>query len=154
MISSRFTSTNRGRSIFTLACILSLALISACSAPGGSSSQTKAPTTIRVMMDEWTIKPNPASVAAGPVTFEVTNQGAIEHELIVLKTDLAPTSLKMRAAEDRVDEGASGENLGEVELAAGKTGSLSIDLPAGRYVLLCNLLIHYKQGMVTSFEVK
>ena len=42
----------------------------------------------------------------------------------------------------------SGDN---VEL--GKTQTYHIALPAGNYVLVCNLPGHYKAGMVAAFEV-
>jgi uncharacterized cupredoxin-like copper-binding protein len=83
------------------------------------------------------------------------NQGTVEHELIVLKTDLAPTALKIRAAESKADEAASGQNLGEVEgVGAGQTKRKTFDLTPGQYVLLCNIVDHYRQGMVMAFEVK
>lgn len=52
--------------------------------------------------------------------------------------------------------------IGEVEgLKSGEQGSLTVDLPAGDYVLLCNLVhvdgpiveSHYQFGMVDDFAV-
>ena len=116
----------------------------------------KGVATVRVIEDEWSLKPSVISVKAGDVTFEVVNQGKEEHELVVMKTDLAANALKMRTADpEKVDEDASAQNLGEVEdLAPGTTKSVTLTLPAGRYVLICNLAGHYKNGMVAGFEVK
>jgi len=106
-------------------------------------------------MDEWTVKPSSATVAPGRVAFSLANQGREEHELVVLKTDLPSTALQMRAGEDKVDEAASAENLGEIEdVEPGKAKSGTFDLPAGRYVLMCNVAGHYRQGMAAAFEVK
>ncbi len=129
---------------------IGMLLLSACALKPGSGQQA-----VRVGMDEWTVKPSVSTVSPGLVRFEVVNQGREEHELIVLKTDLPPTSLKMRANEDKVDEDASGQNIGEIEdVEASKTKTGTFDLPAGRYVLLCNVAAHYRQGMATPFEVK
>jgi uncharacterized cupredoxin-like copper-binding protein len=40
----------------------------------------------------------------------------------------------------------------EVEdIAVGATPSLTVDLPAGHYVVICNLPAHYAGGMHTDF---
>ncbi len=125
-------------------------ILGACTARSGSGEQS-----VRVVMDEWNVKPSAGTVAPGRVSFSAVNQGKEEHELVVLKTDLAPNALQMRASEDKVDETASAQNLGEIEdVEAGKTKTGTFELPAGRYVLVCNVAGHYRQGMATSFEVK
>ncbi|MBI3741026.1 MAG: copper-binding protein [Chloroflexi bacterium] len=114
------------------------------------------PTTVRVTADEFNLKPNVNSVSAGKVTFQVVNQGKLEHEMVILKTDLAVASLKPRAADpDKVDEEALAKNIGEIEdIGVGETKSDTFDLTPGRYVLICNVAGHYKAGMSTAFEVK
>jgi len=121
-----------------------------------TSCGPKGPTTVRVVEDEWSVKPDATSVPAGKVTFQIANQGKIEHELVVLKTDLAATALKMRAADPtKVDEEAGAKNVGEVEdVAAGASKSETFDLAPGKYMLVCNVSGHYKSGMVAAFEVK
>jgi uncharacterized cupredoxin-like copper-binding protein len=92
----------------------------------------------------------PASVAAGKVTFTAKNTGSKEHEMVVLKTDEAPDSLKV--TDDKVSEDTS---VGEVaETPEGKTGSVTLDLKAGNYVLVCNIAKHYARHMYTAFTVK
>ena len=92
----------------------------------------------------------------GQSPFQIANQGKIEHELVVLKTDLAANALKMRAADPtKVDEEAGAKNVGEVEdVAAGASKSETFDLAPGKYMLVCNVSGHYKSGMVAAFEVK
>lgn len=92
----------------------------------------------------------PASVKAGTVTFTFTNTGNRQHEMIVLKTDEAVDKLVV-GADNKVSEDAS---VGEVsETDAGKTGTLTVDLAAGSYVLVCNIEKHYGQGMRSAFTV-
>jgi uncharacterized cupredoxin-like copper-binding protein len=56
--------------------------------------------------------------------------------------------------ENRVDEEASGD-LGEVsELEPGKSGSLTLDLKPGNYILFCNVPGHYMAGMWTALKVE
>jgi len=95
-----------------------------------------------------------AAVPAGDVTFEVTNASkSMVHEMLVVKVSDLATQLPYDAATDRIDEDKAG-SLGEVsELDAGKTGSLTLTLEPGTYVLFCNLRGHYMAGMWTSITV-
>lgn len=95
-----------------------------------------------------TMTVSPASVPAGSVTFVVKNTGTIEHEMVVLKTDAAVDELAVDA-EDKVSEDTS---IGEVpEFAAGTTDSVTLDVTAGNYVLVCNIAKHYGMGMRAAF---
>lgn len=118
---------------------------------------------VSVNLTEYIVSANPASVAAGPVTFTAKNIGGTEHELVVIKTDLAPESLPT-GDDGSVDEAGEGiEVIDEVEeLAAGDEGEISVDLEAGAYVLICNVVeqtdngtvIHYAKGMHAAFTVE
>jgi len=110
---------------------------------------------LRVVVDDQSLKPSVSSTAPGPVRFEVMNQGALEHELVVLRTDLPAAGLRMHADEDTVDEDASGQKVGEIEdIAPREQKSETFNLAAGHYVLFCNVLGHYHQGLAINFEVK
>lgn len=95
-----------------------------------------------------------SSVPAGEVTFEVTNASrSMVHEMLVVKVADLATQLPYDAATDRIDEDKAG-SLGEVsELDAGATGSLTLTLEPGTYLLFCNLRGHYMAGMWTSITV-
>jgi uncharacterized cupredoxin-like copper-binding protein len=94
----------------------------------------------------------PDSVPAGPVTFTVENTGTREHEMVVMKTDTAPDQLKPRATDaDKVEEEGM---VDEVEsFKEGLTETITLDLAAGNYVLVCNVAKHYERGMYTAFTV-
>jgi uncharacterized cupredoxin-like copper-binding protein len=157
---------NRWRSGRQLYLILALAASSLLLAAGcGSDDEpTAAPThtptvpaaaTVAVELGEWFVTSDPISVSAGEVTFTAENVGAIEHELIVLKTDLAPESLVVDAG--LVDETLSGTFLGEIEpdeLGPGQSASMTLDLAPGSYVLFCNIPAHYQTGMRTTLQVE
>ncbi len=88
------------------------------------------------------------TVPAGTVTFEVTNDSKdIIHEMVVSSIPSADTVLPYSADMNKVDEDAAG-HLGEVaELDPGKSGTLTVDMTPGLYVLYCNIPGHFMGGM-------
>jgi uncharacterized cupredoxin-like copper-binding protein len=94
-------------------------------------------------------------VVAGKVTFDVTNTSKeTVHEMLVAPVTGPDATLPYIAAEGRIDETKAGD-LGEVsELETGKSGSLTLDLKPGYYVLFCNVPGHFTAGMWTTIQVK
>lgn len=96
-------------------------------------------------------------IAAGPVTFTVTNEGVKKHEFVVLRTDTPASKFRIVSFEgekDRIDEDADGTNVGETgDMEAGTTATLTMDLKPGHYALVCNLAGHYRMGMFADFQV-
>lgn len=132
---------------------------SAASPATSSATPATAPAngTVNVALDEYTVKPSPTSATAGKVTFKVENVGTINHEMVVFKTDLAEDKLPTKKDDSsRVDEEGPGlKAIGEVpELKPGKSGSVSLKLQSGKYVLICNMPGHYASGQRTTFQVR
>lgn len=100
------------------------------------------------------IKAAPATTPQGTVTFHVTNSSSdTVHEMIVMYMADPTQALPYIDAENRVDEDKAGDK-GEVsELDPGASGSLTVDLKPGKYLLICNVPGHYGAGMWTEFEV-
>lgn len=122
-----------------------------------ATSTPAADGTVSVSLVEYKVKPSATSVKAGKVTFKVKNDGTMEHEFLVLKTDLAEDKLPTKPKDaSRVDEEGEGvEAIGEVpELEPGKSGSVTLNLKPGNYVLLCNVAGHYAAGQHISFKVE
>lgn len=104
--------------------------------------------TVNVRLDSFSVKPDQASVAAGPIKFVARNDHATDvHELAVL----------------RVREDGSLQNTGEIEdIDPRKSGEVVLDLPKGKYQLAClitpgeagSTVDHYKTGMRVDFEVR
>jgi uncharacterized cupredoxin-like copper-binding protein len=101
------------------------------------------------------VKTDVATVAAGSVTFQVTNASKdLIHELVLSLAPAEGQVLPYLADQYRVDEDAAG-HLGEVsELDPGASGTLTIDLKPGKYVLFCNLPAHFMNGMWTEITVQ
>lgn len=133
-------------------------------------AETPADTTpaegaaVSVNLTEYAVAPDTTAVAPGQVTFTAVNIGGTVHELVVIKTDLSPEALPT-ADDGSVDEAGEGmELIGEVEdVAAGEEGELAVDLEAGAYVLICNVVqqtdsgdvtAHYTEGMYSAFTVQ
>jgi uncharacterized cupredoxin-like copper-binding protein len=118
--------------------------------------------TVQITLQEFSVAADPASVPAGSVTFEATNDGPDDvHEFVVIATDLAITELPT-VEDGSVDETGEGlEVIGEIEdIPVGETRSVTLDLEAGNYALICNIYdadedeAHYQEGMRTSFTVE
>jgi len=94
------------------------------------------------------------SVAAGAVRFEAANESkGLVHEMIVLKTDKDPSTLPYDKKKDKVVESKT-KSLGEVsELQPGKSGTLTLNMKPGAYLLYCNQAGHLHGGMWSKFTV-
>jgi uncharacterized cupredoxin-like copper-binding protein len=100
------------------------------------------------------IKALPGAVKAGEVTFNVKNDSKdTVHEMIVMYLADPAQALPYIVADSKVDEDKAGDK-GEVsELDPGKSGTLTVALKPGKYILICNVAGHFMAGMWTAFEV-
>ena len=95
-----------------------------------------------------------SSVAAGTVTFNVSNGGTTDHEFVVLQTATAQNALPSDPANP--SRALETGRAGKIEsLAPRATGTLTLTLGSGSYVLICNNPAHYSAlGMHTAFSVR
>ena len=139
----------RFASVWLVLAGLSLVAASCSSGKDGGTGGTGGG-TVKVRLQEFAVIP-------------VSNAGPKdEHELVVLKTDLAPDALPTKADGSMNEDGAGVSAIGEIEeFAVGKTETITFELTAGKYVLICNIVhttgaeteVHYKLGMRTAFTV-
>ena len=124
----------------------------ACSSSSSSSSGSGSDTGgVSATEADFSINLATSSAPAGSVTFNITNQGPNAHEFVILKTDDAPDALPVKdneVEEDKVDLIDEAEDI-----APSTTATLTTDLEAGSYVIICNLPTHYEQGMHAAFTV-
>jgi uncharacterized cupredoxin-like copper-binding protein len=123
--------------------LLALLLLTGCGGPGGVTAN----------LTDTSIQVAPNTVTSGDITFHIKNTSATAmHEFVIVQTDLSPEQLPMDAdgnvAEDKLS--SPGE---KGDIAAGQSADLTLNLPAGHYMLICNLPQHFKEGMHTSFTV-
>ena len=163
----------RSRSVFALAAVAAMGLV-AC---GGSSKPASQATTtaagggvtvatttaaggantVNVTLSDTkgtdgpqTLTVSAPSAKAGKVTFVVKNTGTIDHEMVALKTDTAFDKLAVDA-EAKVSEDTSAGETGDPALKPGETRTITLDLSAANYVLVCNIAKHYALGMRAPF---
>jgi len=126
--------------------VLLMGALGAC----GSDSKSSSTAGLTATEKEFSIKLNLGSTKAGAVRLKVHNAGAALHELVAFRSDLDEEALPLVADGSKVDETGTGITHLDPEaenIAAGADNTISIDLTAGRYVLVCNLAGHYTQGM-------
>jgi uncharacterized cupredoxin-like copper-binding protein len=130
--------------------------------PGVVTEKPADATEIDVTLQEFAVAPSQSSVAAGKVYFKVENKGPEDaHEFVIVRTDLGPLDLPFednKVPEDQVDI------VDEIEpFTPDSTASITVDLEAGKYLLICNITqteddgtieSHYKKGMVAAFTVE
>jgi uncharacterized cupredoxin-like copper-binding protein len=128
--------------------VVTLAAVTACGGGGGGGGGEKdPPERLGVQLKEFTVVLGKTSVAAGRIRFAAGNVGAVQHMLVVLRTDLAPEALPLKGTV--VDTTGPGVTLvGEIPpIDAGKTERKVFEPTAGKHVLICNVPSHYQQGM-------
>jgi uncharacterized cupredoxin-like copper-binding protein len=130
--------------------------------PAGTTAAADGGTEMSVTLQEFSIIPETDSADAGEITFNVENIGPDDiHEFVIVKTELEPDALPT-LEDGSVDETGEGvEVIDEIEdIPVGETQSLTVDLDAGSYALICNIYdetedeAHYEQGMRTAFTVE
>jgi len=122
----------------------------------GEQILTPAPgaAPVGIELTEFSVTADPASIAAGPLAFNVTNVGTAVHNFRVIATELAADALPL-------DSGGLGVDESQVDVVTGFTTPLEPgnqlaaggELAAGNYVLICNVPTHYESGMRTAFAV-
>jgi uncharacterized cupredoxin-like copper-binding protein len=134
--------------IAALACASGPAPAAASGAGTDTNSQL-----VGVTLGEFTVKTDATEVSAGKVTFAVRNDGSAKHELVVLQS--SATNLPLDPQTGKATEDTSGvKHIGEIDgLDAGKTKALTLELPSGTYLLICNIPGHYHLGMVAKLIV-
>lgn len=123
----------------------------ASASPTSGPSASAEATRIEVQLtDELTIEPTEITVPAGvPVTFVVTNTGAIDHEFFVGdEAAQAEHEQEMQAGGMAHDE-----EMG-IGVDPGQTKELTVTFPeAGSILAGCHVAGHYAGGMKANVEI-
>jgi uncharacterized cupredoxin-like copper-binding protein len=132
-----------------------LALLAAVIAAGGTAladqaSASRTGATVQVRLVEFRVIPSTKTVRAGRVTFVVRNAGKLDHEFVVLRTNVSPG--KLPVAGGRAKE--IGRQGRIPTFRPGRTRRLTLTLRRGKYILLCNLSGHYRAGQFVAFRVR
>lgn len=117
------------------------------------------PAKIDVGLTTYKITMSANSAKSGDIVFHVHNDATdLIHEFVIFKTDLPPDQLPLTADNAVDEEGAGVTHIDEVEVEAGQSADLTVNLAPGNYVMICNINDnneqHYMNGMYEAFTVK
>jgi hypothetical protein len=123
--------------------------------PVASTAEVSASpaTGATVNLTEWKVTVA-GTIKSGKTDLTISNTGVAPHELLVFKSALDPSAYPTDAAGDIKEKGAGvtlvsdGDNIDP----AG-TQTRSIDLAPGKYLFVCNIPGHFKQGMFAVVTV-
>ena len=132
-----------------LAAVTITALLAVLAAGATVSFGNASGTKVNVTLKEFKLLPSPKTAGAGRVLFVAKNVGKVRHEMVVIRTNLAPS--KLPVTNGRASEKGTVGEIGDVD--PGKTRSKTLVLKAGKYVLICNLKGHHQAGQYAGFTV-
>ena len=138
----------RRRLLFSSLAAIALAAVGIATA-NAVSSAAKVKVLLATPAKEFKFQLPTPSAKAGKITFVASNKGKLDHELVVLKTNLPPGKLPIKGTK-AVEKGRVGK-LPPVK--PGKTKTLTLTLKSGKYVLICNIAGHYAAGSRAGFKV-
>jgi len=130
---------------------LAVMLMAALASCGGAGSGDGGGGDVAVTLTDVSLTAEPGTFGSGDITFGIQNEGPSAHEFAIIRSDEQPGELP-------VDNGLIPEGqidlVDEAEDIAPRTSTtLSVNLAAGSYVLVCNLPDHYEAGMYSGFTV-
>ena len=132
--------------------LLGLLAVGAAACGDGGDGAGDDGSVVSVAMKDWDIALDPGTTSAGPITFEVTNDGPTTHEFEIFSGDVDPSSLPVEAGVANT-EGL--KLVDEVEdVTSGARAELAVTLEPSMYALICNLADHYEEGMYTALTVE
>jgi plastocyanin len=115
------------------AALLAATVVAGC---GGSGPTVEVrDQRAEIALDEFFVDPQNVRARAGGLTFEVTNQGRLGHNL-------------------RLRGGADGEQVVTTTLLPGKAATKTVSLKAGTYTMLCTVANHEQLGMTGRLVVR
>jgi uncharacterized cupredoxin-like copper-binding protein len=139
--------------------------VAGCGSDGGTTTvETQASTgagagggaALEIKMDDYLFAPSNGHAKAGKTVISAPNIGAVEHEMVLFKTNMNPAKLPTEADgsvdEEKMDE-VAGEGGEIADVEPGDTKSETFHLAPGKYVMFCNLPGHYKLGMYGTLTV-
>ena len=124
----------------------------------GAAAAASAPvvaTPPHVTLSDFKLGLSATTFPHGQLALTMSNAGAVPHELLVFRSDLAPSAYPLDADGNIIEESpgvtlvSDGDNVDP-----GKSQERTIDLTTpGKYLFVCNIPGHFKAGMFTQVTV-
>lgn len=120
-----------------------------------TSTTTPAPALSTVALSEYKVTANAAVIGPGQATLSILNAGHIPHELLVFRSDLDPAQYPLENGDIQEDGPGITKISDGDNLDPGTSQSRTVDFrQPGKYLLVCNLPGHFKQGMYVAVTVR
>lgn len=105
-------------------------------------ASAKAPVTVNVKLTEFKVELSNTELPAGtPVTFVITNDGKVTHEMVLEKANAVDEPLEFEGKAQEAED-----------IVPGTTRTVEWIVPdAGTYQLACHVSGHFESGMKTQF---
>jgi uncharacterized cupredoxin-like copper-binding protein len=133
-----------------LAFLLGLALtIAACA---GAAEMIPPDVDLAVTMKDYRVELSVDTLKAGTVKIGVKNSGGMEHSFELIKSDLPFDKLPIDSGAAKAKEDGLIKQVKSI--GVGKVATLTADLAAGNYVVICNVAGHYQLGMRVALAVR
>ena len=133
-----------------LVALFALTLVaSAC-----SQGMEPLPSDVNVIVDmkEYAITLSVTTIKPGTIKFGIRNNGTMVHDFDLYKTDLPIDQLPVDTGSAKVKMDGLVKQM--INIAPNRSKTLSADLAAGRYVIVCNVAGHYQLKMRAELQVQ
>jgi uncharacterized cupredoxin-like copper-binding protein len=118
--------------------------------PSAQAGATASGGRLAVSMADFKFVPATVTADAGKLRVTAKNDGRVEHEFVLLRTDASPDSIPLEG-----NAASESDSVGEIaEQQPGETGTHTFTVKPGKYVFICNVDGHYKLGMRGSLTVE
>jgi LPXTG-motif cell wall-anchored protein len=123
---------------------ISMILVLASSLLFAGLASAKAPVEVSVTLTDFKVEMSNSTLPAGtPITFVVTNKGAVAHEVVLEHAGDVDKPLELGGKEAELEN-----------IMPGETRTAVWTLPeAGQYQFGCHITGHFEAGMKTTFTV-
>jgi uncharacterized cupredoxin-like copper-binding protein len=123
-------------------------------APSASTAASpSAPIAPSISLAEWKVVVS-GTIKAGKTKLTIDNDGVGAHEFLVFKSDRDASAYPLDKAGDIIEDGAGVALLSDGEnIDPGGTQTRTVDLAPGKYLFVCNIAGHFRQGMFTAVTV-
>jgi LPXTG-motif cell wall-anchored protein len=107
-----------------------------------SLASAKAPVTVNVTLSDFKVEMSNVNLPAGAaITYVITNNGKLTHEMVLEKEGVVDEPLEINGAAQEAED-----------IEPGATRTVEWTIPeAGKYQLACHVEGHYEAGMKTAF---
>jgi len=118
-----------------------------------SQGMEPLPADVNVTVDlkEYAVTLSVASIKAGTIKFGIRNNGTMVHDFDIYKTDLPLDKLPVDGGSAKVKMDGLVKQM--INISANRSTTITADLTAGRYVIICNVAGHYQLGMRAELQV-